>query len=175
MMVKTSPTTPTGLESRLRLLEATDSVRWVMARYMELCDVPQPELDLAELGSLFTEDAVWKGVGPEYDGKFGEHAGREAIIAMLAGYLPPSDHFTANAHVLSEGRINVTGSAANGAWIMQQLSSYPDGRQELLAARITAEFELDGALARISTFRTQRLFAQELPAHLPLAAVPTAR
>ena len=174
MMVQAAPTTPAGLEARLRLLEATDSVRWVMSRYMELCDVPQPELDLAELGALFTEDAVWQGIGSEYGDKFGEHAGREAIVAMLAGYLPPSNHFTANAHVLSEGRINVTGATASGAWIMQQLSAYADGRQELLAARITADFDLDGALARISAFRTERLFASDLTESTAQAALSAA-
>jgi hypothetical protein len=161
--------TVTGLEARLRVLEAADSVRWVMARYFQLCDVPNPEQDvnethLPELGSLFAPDAVWEGSGRDYAGKFGRHAGREAIVAMLAGYLPPSEHFTANAHVLGEGRINVTGATAHGTWIMQQLSACADGSRELVAARLNVDFALDGALAAISRFRTERLFAAPLDA-----------
>ncbi|MCG2624357.1 nuclear transport factor 2 family protein [Arthrobacter sp. I2-34] len=155
-------TTVAGLEARLRILEAADSVRWVMGRYFQLCDVPNPQLDLGELGSLFEPDAVWEGAGRDYADKFGRHTGREAIVAMLAGYLPPSEHFTANAHVLGDGRINVTGSTANGTWVMQQLSVHADGRRELLAARLNVDFALDGALATIRRFRTERLFAAPL-------------
>ncbi|GAA3684428.1 hypothetical protein GCM10023081_22590 [Arthrobacter ginkgonis] len=165
--------TVAGLEARLRVLEAADSVRWVMGRYFQLCDVPNPELDLDELGSLFAPDAVWEGTGRDYQGKFGRHAGREAIVAMLAGYLPPSEHFTANAHVLGEGRINVTGSTAHGTWIMQQLSAHADGSSELAAARLNVDFALDGALATISRFRTERLFATPLdgtPVDIPSTA-----
>ena len=178
-MVASRPrATVAGLEARLRVLEALDSVRWVMARYFQLCDVPNPELGmgetgLEELGSLFAPDAVWEGAGRDYEGKFGRHAGREAIVAMLAGYLPPSEHFTANAHVLGEGRINVTGSTASGTWIMQQLSAHADGSRELLAARLNVDFALDGALATISRFRTERLFAAPLD-ETPLDETPAA-
>lgn len=168
--------TVAGLEARLRILEAADSARWVMARYFQLCDVPNPELDLAELGSLFAPDAVWEGAGRDYEGKFGRHAGREAIVAMLAGYLPPSEHFTANAHVLGEGRINVTGGTAHGTWIMQQFSAHTDGSRELVAARLSVDFTLDGALATISRFRTERLFAEPLDdarADIPSTATPS--
>jgi len=173
--------TVTGLEARLRVLEAADSVRWVMARYFQLCDVPNPGPDLDELGSLFAPDAVWEGTGRDYADTFGRHAGRQAIVAMLAGYLPPSGHFNANAHVLGEGCINATGSTASGTWIMQQLSTYADGSRELLAARLAVDFALDGALATISRFRTERLFAapldgtllDEAPAGIPGTATPS--
>lgn len=154
-----------GFETRLQLLEAGESIRWIIARYMELCDVPQPEFDLAELGALFTEDATWQGIGPEYGEKFGSYNGRDAIVRMLGSHLLPGGPFTANAHVLGEGRINISFPTASGSWIMQQVSAYTDGRQEVVAARITVDFELDGAMARIKTFRTQRLVALS-PANL---------
>ncbi|GAA4371047.1 nuclear transport factor 2 family protein [Paeniglutamicibacter cryotolerans] len=162
-------TSLTGLETRLQLLEAGESIRWIISRYLELCDVPQPEFDLAELGSLFTHDATWQGIGPEYDAKFGRYSGREAIVEMLGHHLLPGGPFTANAHVLGEGRINISFPTASGSWIMQQLSQYADGRQEVVAARITVDFELGGAMALIKAFRTQRLVALS-PADL---ATPT--
>jgi hypothetical protein len=158
-------TSVAGLETRLQLLEAGESIRWIIARYMELCDVPQPAFDLAELGALFTEDATWQGIGPEYDEKFGRYSGRAAIAQMLGRHLLPGGPFTANAHVLGEGRINISLPTASGSWIMQQVSQYTDGRQEVVAARITVDFELDGAMALIKAFRTQRLVALS-PANL---------
>jgi hypothetical protein len=158
-------TNVSGLETRLQLLEAGESIRWIISRYMELCDVPQPEFNLAELGALFTEDATWQGIGPEYDEKFGRYNGRAAIAQMLGRHLLPGGPFTANAHVLGEGRINISFPTASGSWIMQQVSQYTDGRQEVVAARITVDFELDGALALIKAFRTQRLVALS-PANL---------
>ncbi|MFL4473405.1 nuclear transport factor 2 family protein [Paeniglutamicibacter sp. MACA_103] len=165
MVTVRATTSVTGLETRLLLLEASESIRWIISRYMELCDVPQPEFDLAELGALFTEDATWQGIGPEYDEKFGRYNGRAAIAQMLGSHLLPGGPFTANAHVLGEGRINISLPTASGSWIMQQVSQYTDGRQEVVAARITVDFELDGALALIKTFRTQRLVALS-PANL---------
>lgn len=161
-----------GLETRLQLLEAGESIRWIISRYMELCDVPQPDFDLAELGSLFTHDATWQGIGPEYDQKFGRYTGRAAIVEMLGSHLLPGGPFTANAHVLGEGRINIAFPTATGSWIMQQLSQYADGRQEVVAARITVEFELGGAMALIKAFRTQRLVALD-PANLATPMLAT--
>lgn len=164
-------TSVAGLETRLQLLEAGESIRWIISRYMELCDVPQPEFDLAELGALFTKDATWQGIGPEYDAKFGKLYGREAITEMLGSHLRSDGPFTANAHVLGEGRINISFPTATGSWIMQQLSQYTDGRQEVVAARISVDFELGGAMALIKSFRTQRLIAlnpAELTAPTPI-------
>lgn len=158
-------TSVAGLETRLQLLEAGESIRWIISRYMELCDVPQPEFDLAELGALFTEDATWQGIGPEYDEKFGRYNGRAAIAQMLGRHLLPGGPFTANAHVLGEGRINISFPTASGSWVMQQVSQYTDGRQEVVAARITVDFELGGAMALIKAFHTQRLVALS-PANL---------
>lgn len=143
-------------------IETREAVHRVMCRYMELCDVPSVQFSAKELGSLFTRDAVWEGVGSDYAHKFGKRQGRREIVGMLTAYLPPSSHFRGNAHLLGNEQIDVDGPTAQGRWVMQQLSRYEDESAELLVARITAECEVRDGAARISHFTTQKLFATRL-------------
>ena len=142
-------------------IESREAVHRVMCRYMELCDVPSVESSVEELASLFTPDAVWEGIG-EYAHKFGTRRGRPEIVGMLTAYLPPNSHFRGNVHLLGSEQIEVDGPAARGRWIMQQLSRYEDESAELLAARITAECEVQGGVARIKHFTTEKLFVTRL-------------
>ncbi|WKN55673.1 nuclear transport factor 2 family protein [Rhodococcus opacus] len=143
-------------------IESREAVHRVMCRYMELCDVPSVEFSVEELASLFTPDAVWEGIGAEYARKFGTRRGRPEIVGMLTAYLPPNSHFRGNVHLLGSEQIDVDGPAARGRWIMQQLSRYEDESAELLIARITAECEVRGGIARIKHFTTEKLFVTRL-------------
>ena len=60
-----------ALKVRIAALEAENAVRKTIARYMALCDVPSGALDGESLAALFTEDAIWEGIGPQYTQKFG--------------------------------------------------------------------------------------------------------
>ncbi|AME28387.1 MULTISPECIES: nuclear transport factor 2 family protein [Burkholderiaceae] len=159
-----SPTddTTASLLMRIAVLEAERAVRRTLTRYMALCDVPAGGIDGATLGSLFTDDAIWQGIGPLYAGKFGYLQGREAILAMLTRYLPPTPHFVVNTHFLTSETIDVDAhaSAAKGRWIMLQASGYVDDHAELIAARLEVDFVPSpaGAAWLIRRFRTQRLF-----------------
>jgi SnoaL-like domain len=133
-----------------------------LTRYLRLCDVPVPAGTDGELGELFTEDAVWEGAGAAYAGEFGRVEGREAIVAMLAAYLPPRPHFRANVHLLLPGTVTCSAATARGDWLMQQLSRYASGAQELVVARLDVVFRLAGPTAAISRFRTERLFSAPL-------------
>ncbi|KMS71332.1 iacI [Streptomyces viridochromogenes] len=136
-----------------------------LTRYLRLCDVPTPEKPdavLAELAQLFTEDAVWEGIGGQYAEKFGRNEGRADVIRMLAGYLPPHDHFAANVHLLLPGTTECDGSVVRGNWLMQQLARYADGSSEILVARLDVVFRTGRAQAQISEFRTERLFSAPL-------------
>jgi hypothetical protein len=150
------------LTARLSALEAERAVRRTMMQYMALCDVPsggQPSETLAE---LFSVDAIWQGVGPQYAEKFGALTGREAIVAMLARYLPPTPHFSVNTHFMASETIDVDANAthARGRWIMLQASGYVSGAAELVSARLEVDFTPadDGRRWLIRHFRTQRLF-----------------
>jgi len=168
-----TPAPPDALSARLRVLEAERAASDVLSRYFDLCDVPGPLSDTAQLAALFTPDAVWQGVGDAYERKFGRLDGRDAIVAMVAGHLPPDGSFVANAHVLGAGRVTADGDEAAGQWLMQQVSRTPDGRGELRCARITVDFELsqDADAALIRHFRTELLFVAALDAAAAASAL----
>ncbi|MBO3274693.1 nuclear transport factor 2 family protein [Pseudomonas schmalbachii] len=159
-----------NLQQRLAVLEGESQVRRLMARYMDLCDVPRnapasPSLEItAELTALFSEDAIWEGIGRETAQTFGHHQGRAAVAAFVAAYLPPSPHFSLNLHYLTSEMIRVEGEGARGQWIMQQISTYADGRSELFGTRLDIDFRCIDGNWLISHFRTQRLFQQPLGA-----------
>ncbi|BCZ77693.1 polyketide cyclase [Paraburkholderia terrae] len=149
-----------ALQARIVALEAENAVRKTIARYMALCDVPSGTLDGETLAALFTQDAIWEGIGPQYTQKFGHLRGHEAILAMLQRYLPPVPHFATNVHFLTSETIEVNGARAKGRWIMLQASGYVDARAELIAARLEIDFvpAQDGRNWLIQHFRTERLF-----------------
>ena len=149
-----------ALQARVVALEAENAVRKTIARYMALCDVPSGALDGETLAALFTEDAIWEGIGPQYTQTFGRLQGHAAILAMLQRYLPPVPHFATNVHFLTSETIEVDGARAKGRWIMLQASGYVDARAELIAARLEIDFApaADGRAWLIQHFRTERLF-----------------
>ncbi|RQZ09358.1 nuclear transport factor 2 family protein [Burkholderia sp. Bp9031] len=161
-----------ALERRVATLDAERAVRATITRYMALCDVPEDAGDGPALAALFTADAVWEGIGPQYARKFGRLEGTEAIVAMLRRYLPPDPHFAANLHFLTSESIDVGADHASacGRWIMLQASRYADGAAELIAARLTVDFAPadDGTTWLIRHFRTERV----LDGPWPLAAAP---
>src|SRR5690625_5762427 len=76
------------LARRVDVLEAEANIRRIQAQYMFLCDTPCPvfpPIDDAErierIVDLYTEDAVWEGVGEYYDGQFGRAEGKDEIRA----------------------------------------------------------------------------------------------
>ena len=150
------------ITARLAMLEAERAVRQTMMRYMALCDVPSGGQPAETLAELFSVDAVWQGIGPEYAEKFGALTGREAIVAMLARYLPPTPHFSVNTHFMASETIDVDAAAthATGRWIMLQASGYVTGGAELVSARLEVDFVPADNSKRwlIRHFRTQRLF-----------------
>ena len=150
------------ITARLAMLEAERAVRQTMMRYMALCDVPSGGEPSETLAELFSADAIWQGVGPEYAEKFGALTGREAIVTMLARYLPPTPHFSVNTHFMASETIDVDACAthATGRWIMLQASGYMAGGAELVSARLEVDFVPAAGSKRwlISHFRTQRLF-----------------
>ncbi|CAE6934075.1 hypothetical protein R69608_04842 [Paraburkholderia nemoris] len=155
-----NPETLVRLTERLAVLEAESAVRRTMARYMALCDVPAGALEGETLAALFTDDAIWEGIGPQYASKFGHLTGHEEILAMLTRYLPPSPHFSVNVHFLTSETIEVQGATAKGRWIMLQASGYVDAQAELISARLEVDFAPagNGRDWLITHFRTERLF-----------------
>lgn len=151
-----------ALAERISGLEAESAVRRVLHRYMALCDVPGPADRLPALAQLFCREAIWQGVGSRYALKFGCIKGRESIVSMLAGYLPPNPHFQFNAHFLAGEQITIEGFKASGRWLMQQLARYDSGQGEAIVAALGLEFLWEDGAWRIASFTTERLDACRL-------------
>lgn len=149
-----------GLLKRLSRLEAVDAARNVAMRYFRLCDSLGPDTPLDELGALFTRNAVWEGRG-RYRKAFGRHEGRQAIVAMLAGYANPR-HFKLNAHFLSSEAIEADGLTAAGQWTMLQVSTYHDGRSDLRSAALKLDFIVEDGCWRIARFMTTNIFSRDV-------------
>ncbi|MFI8481444.1 nuclear transport factor 2 family protein [Pseudomonas sp. NPDC078700] len=148
------------LTQRLAVLEAEGAIRRLLARYMDLCDVPHAPVQVEQLAALFTEDAVWEGVGAQAAKSFGRQQGRQAVTAFVASYLPPVEHFALNLHLLTSESIAVEqgGVTASGQWIMQQVCTYSQGGSELFSARLNIDFACVDGQWLIAHFRTCRLF-----------------
>ena len=149
-----------GLLARLEELEAESAIRRLVARYFAICDDLGPNTPFVELGSLFTQDAVWEGRG-RYAKAFGRYDGREAIIGMIRSYCLPQPHFDMTGHFFSAEAIEVEGPAASGHWMMLQTSDYAEGKSDFRGARHALRFALEDGCWRIAHFRTQNIFSRQ--------------
>lgn len=153
----------TRLLNRIAALENEHAVRDTMQTYMRLCDDIGEDFPLSSLMSLFTEDAVWEGVGEYYQNKLGRHEGKTAIEAMFAKYTLPPSHFKFNLHILANEFITVKDSfTALGSWILIQPSDFTHGKSHLSVANIKAEFANIEGEWKISLFQTRNMFSKPM-------------
>ncbi|MFV0457554.1 MAG: nuclear transport factor 2 family protein [Actinomycetales bacterium] len=156
-----------GTAHALMVLQARAAAADCLATYLHRCDVPGGT-GAEQAAELFTQDAVWEGIGPEYSTAFGRARGRAEIAALLGRYLPPVEHFHRNVHLLGSGAMQVDLPEVRGRWTMQQLSHQVDGTAQLLCAGLEVDFEVTAdqasTTALIKHFRTRRQFAAELDA-----------
>ena len=150
---------------RLEQLEAVNSIRNCLSRYMEICDALDQNTNLNELMALFSQDAVWEGIGERYSKAFGRLQGAEAIAHMFQSYMQREAHFSLNAHFINSEQIRVDGNNAVGTWLMLQSSSFSQGGSHLTSAKLRIDFkqQIEGAWV-ISHFRTENIFSREVSA-----------
>ncbi|MBK0420032.1 nuclear transport factor 2 family protein [Leucobacter sp. CSA1] len=161
-----------SLLKRIDALEAEADIRRVQARYMFLCDTPLPEpgvTDDAErielILELYTEDAVWEGVGEYYDDQFGRAEGKDAIRRHFQGFWGTRQDplLLLNAHYLTSEQIHVTGDTATGQWIHMQPWLFSDGKALLRSSRLNNAFRREDGVWRITRTRTENVFVAPLP------------
>jgi len=163
---------PSEVLARLDRLESESAIRTLVVRYFDICDHLNATTPLDELGSLFTEDAMWSGRGARYGAALGAHYGRAAIVAMLGSYAGPEPHFAFNAHFLNSERIVVDGDRAVGRWMMLQTSTYTAGTSDLRAASLRLAFSRLAEGWRIRSFETKNLFSRRVDCWDDRAAIP---
>jgi ketosteroid isomerase-like protein len=117
------------LARRIQVLEDTEAIKKLKAKYCTYCD---NHYDADGIASLFAEDAVWDG------GNFGKHEGREAIRAFFRG---ASQIFPFALHQVMNPTIEVQEERATGSWYLLQPATLADGNRAVwLAARYEEEY-----------------------------------
>lgn len=162
-----------ALVRRIEALEAEAEIRRLQARYMFLCDTPLPEYGVADdcerielILELYTDDAIWEGVGEFYDGQFGRMDGKDRIREHFTRFWGEKQDpaLVLNAHYLTSEQLHVDGDTADGQWIHMQPWLYADGTGLLRSSRLNNAFrkDVDGTW-RISRTRTENVFVAPLP------------
>lgn len=160
------------LEQRVNKLEAEADIRRIQARYMMLCDTPCPvyppisDHERIELiVELYTEDAVWEGVGEYYTGQFGRAVGKDAIREHFNRFYAEDQEpqLLLNAHYLTSEQIDVDGEEATGAWIHMQPWLFSDGTGLIRSSRLNNAFRKEGTEWLITRTRTENVFVAPLP------------
>ena len=161
-----------ALVARVETLEAEAEIRRIQARYMFLCDTPCPEPGLADdaerierILDLYTDDAVWEGVGEYYDGQFGRAEGKPEIREHFQRFWGEKRDpaLLLNAHYLTSEQIHVDGDDAEGQWIHMQPWLFGDGTALLRSSRLNNAFRKDDGRWRITRTRTENVFIAPLP------------
>ncbi|MBN9747942.1 nuclear transport factor 2 family protein [Amycolatopsis sp. A1MSW2902] len=164
--------TVAALVRRVEVLEAEADIRRLQARYMFLCDTPNPEYGVADdakrielILELYTEDAVWEGVGEYYDGQFGRAEGKAAIREHFQRFWGEKQDpaLLLNAHYLTSEQIHVHGDTADGQWIHMQPWLFSDGKSLLRSSRLNNAFRKEPDGWRITRTRTENVFVAPLP------------
>lgn len=164
-----------ALEARVATLEAEADVRRLQARYMFLCDTPNPEFGCADdaeridlIMQLFAPEAVWEGVGEFYDGQFGKADGWDAIKAHFQRFWgeKKDPELIMNCHYLTSEQIRVADDAqtAKGNWVHMQPWLFSDGTAMLRSSRLFNKFRrCDDGIWRFTQNRTENVFVAPLP------------
>lgn len=150
-----------ALLQRLQQLEAQNSIRNCINRYMEICDDLNANTDLNELMDLFDQDSIWEGIGEKYSQSFGRYASWQAIFDMFKSYTQQQSHFVMNAHFVSSEQIYIEADQANASWLMLQTSTFRNDHSHLNAAKLTVQFKQqhDGSW-KIKHFQTENIFSR---------------
>lgn len=169
----TSAATLESLIRRVETLEAEADIRRLQARYMFLCDTPNPEFGVKDdagridlIMQLYTEDGVWEGVGEYYDNQFGRAEGAAAIRRHFEGFWGQKQDpaLILNCHYLTSEQIHVhaDGVNADGQWVHMQPWLFSDGKALLRSSRLNNTFRKVDGVWKISRTRTENVFVAPL-------------
>jgi ketosteroid isomerase-like protein len=164
-----------SLVRRIEVLEAEADIRRLQTRYMFLCDTPNPEYGIEDdaqridhIMALYTEDAVWEGVGEYYTNQFGKADGAAAIRKHFEAFWGEKKDpaLVLNCHYLTSEQIHVHKGAetADGQWVHMQPWLFSDGKALLRSSRLNNTFrkQPDGQW-KITRTRTENVFVAPLP------------
>lgn len=152
-------------------LKAEAEARRVLGRYMFLCDVPNPEFGMSDaerceaIGALFTEDAIWEGVGGTHGAQFGQHRGPAEIAAHMTRFYSAEPKQMFNTHYVTTGQVVATddGKGAEGRWVQMQPWINEKGESIIRSSRLQVRFRETEQGWKMCRYRTESLFIGDLP------------
>ena len=161
-----------NLQRQVSELKAEAEARKQLGRYMFLCDSPLPEAGMAPenraaaIGDLFTDDAIWEGVGGTHGAQFGQHIGPAAIAAHMGRFYAARDpRQVFNTHYVCSEQVWATAEGAEGQWVQFQPWIYDDGTALIRSSRLHVRFRETEKGWKISHYRTESLFIADLPSN----------
>lgn len=161
-----------ALTREVHVLRAEAEIRRLQARYMFLCDTPCPEpgceddtVRIEKILELYTEDAVWEGVGSYYDNQFGQSVGKDAIRKHFQGFWGQKRDpaLVLNVHYLTSEQIHVNGNEADGQWVHMQPWVFSDGSSLIRSSRLNNLFRRVDGVWKVSRTRTENVFVAPMP------------
>jgi ketosteroid isomerase-like protein len=158
------------LQNEVNTLRAEADIRRTQARYMFLCDTPCPEFGVKDdaerielILELYTEDAIWEGVGSYYDNQFGRMVGKDALRKHFQGFWQPREpKLLLNCHYLTSEQIHVHGDEADGQWVHCQPWIFSDGSSLLRSSRLNNLFRKVDGVWKVARTRTENVFVAPL-------------
>lgn len=159
-----------SLQADVKALKAEAEARRLIGRYMFLCDVPLPEHGMhpedraAAIGALFSEDAIWEGVGGVHGAQFGQHVGPGGIAAHMGSFYAVKDPKQVfNTHYVCTEQVRATAEGAEGQWVQFQPWIDDRGKSILRSSRLHVKFKQTEDGWKICRYRTESLFIADLP------------
>ncbi len=166
------------LQRDVRMLKAESEARRLLGRYMFLFDTPNPEGDMtpeeraSAIGSLFTDDAIWEGVGGTHGAQFGRHVGPSGIAAHMTRFYAATDpRQIFNTHYLCSEQLRATTDGAEGQWVQFQPWINDRGESILRSSRLHVRFRETEQGWKIARYRTENLFVAHLPDNWPQSLI----
>lgn len=158
------------LRREVDALTAEAQARRLLGRYMFLCDVPLPEAGLSPeqraeaIAALFTEDAIWEGVGGTHGAQFGRHVGPKEIAAHFGRFYAARDpQQIFNTHYVCTEQVWATPDGAEGQWVQFQPWIDDAGKSIIRSSRLHILFRPTEDGWKIARYRTESLFIADLP------------
>ena len=160
--------TVADLSAKVDRLLAEADIRKVQSRYMMLCDTPCPEPNIVDdderieaILDLYTQDAVWEGVGSFYDHQFGKCIGKDAIRQHFQAFWGQKRNpaLVLNVHYLTSEHIRVRGDEADGQWVHCQPWVFSDGSSVLRSSRLNNAFRNESGVWKLTRTRTENIFS----------------
>src|SRR5438105_981018 len=111
--------TTEDLARRVMILEDTEAIKRLKARYCLVCD---DDHNPSEITKLFAPDGIWEGAG------VGAHQGHEAIRKLFEGF---QQRIGFSQHNVFNPIIQVDGDSGRGSWYFLGPFTFRKGNRQM--------------------------------------------